>query len=275
MKNKLFHSLASLVIFSITYVHAQTTETQPRDDFYKEQRVEDNVAIPYDYVSENDVYWHKRVWRVLDPKEKMNLPFRYEGLDWKNLSPLITVLRNAALSNEVTMYADENFQKPLTAADVQKLGAGFDTIMLQDFEGNPTHDTVVEHPFDPNKVYHWRIKEDWFFNKKTSQMQVRIIGLCPMYYDDDAKIETQLFWVYYPGARNVLAKAEVFNPKNDAQRWSFEDLFEMRLFSTTIYKESNLFDRRIQDYATGLDALRESDRVKEDLFNYEHDLWSF
>lgn len=275
MKTKLFQSLAVVLSLTATYVHGQTTETQPRDLFYDEVAVKEREAVPYDYVGESDIYWHKRVWRVIDVHEKMNLPFRYEGMDWKNLSPLITTLRSAALSGEATVYDDENFKVPLTVAEVQKRGAGFDTIMLQDFEGNATHDTVIEHPFDPNKVNYYRIKEDWFFNKKSSQMQVRIMGIAPLYLDDESKTYTVLFWVYYPGARNALARAEVFNPKNDAQRWSWDDLFEMRMFTSTVTKESNVFDRRIQDYATGLDALRESDRVKTDIFNYEHDLWSY
>ena len=112
-------------------------------------------------------------------------------------------------------------------------------------------------------------------SKKTSQMQVRIIGIAPMYFDDAAQIEIPLFWVYYPGARKILATHEAFNPKNDAQRWSWDDIFEMRLFTSMVTKESNVFDRRIQDYAGPMDALRESDRVKADIFNFEHDLWSY
>lgn len=277
MKTKLLKSLfAGLLTLSSTSVFSQTTETAPRDNFYDEIRVKDNVAIPYDYVSENDVYWHKRIWRVLDVHEKMNLPFRYEGLDWKVLSPLITTLRDAAVSGEITTYEEDDFKVAYQPDVVKKRGAGMDTLPKYDINMEVIGDTVVEHPFDPNKVNHWRIKEDWFFNKKTSQMQVRIIGIAPLYYDEEAKIEYPLFWVYYPGARNLLAKAEVFNPRNDAQRWTFEDLFEMRLFTSTIIKESNVFDRRIQDYAvSGIDQLRESDRIKDDIFNYEHDLWSF
>src|SRR5437773_3011041 len=136
MRNKWIQSLAILLSLTATYVRAQTTETQPRDLFYDEVAVKEREAVPYDYVGESDVYWHKRVWRVIDVHEKMNLPFRYEGLDWKNLSPLITTLRGAALSGETTVFDDESFKNPLTVADVQKRGAGFDTIMLQDFEGN-------------------------------------------------------------------------------------------------------------------------------------------
>ena len=275
MRATCIYFLVCLMLLSVFVAKSQTTETLPRDLFYDEVAVKERQPIPYDYINENDVYWHKRVWRVIDVKEKMNLPFKYEGLDWKNLSPLVDIFRNPAVAGEKTVFDDEYFKVPLTPDQVKAKGAGFDTIPLQDFEGNYTHDTVIEKIFDPNKVHHYRIKEDWFFNKKTGQMQVRIMGIAPMYWDDQAQIEIALFWVYYPWERDILARSEAFNFKNDAQRWSWEDVFEMRLFTSTIYKESNLFDRRIQDYAAGIDALRESDRIKGDIFNFEHDLWSF
>ena len=276
MKRKLSLILVALLLSGACRLLAQTTDTQPRDLFYDEVAVKEREPIPYDYVSESDVYWHKRVWRVIDVKEKMNLPFSYEGLDWSNLKPLISVLRDAAIANEITVYDEDNFQVALTPDVVSQRGASVDTLPQYDLQtGEVIGDTIMQRPFDPNKVLHWRVKEDWFFNKKTSTMQVRIMGLAPLYYDEEAKIETPLFWIYYPSSRSVLSHNEAFNPKNDAQRRSWDDMFQMRLFSSVIIKESNVFDRRIQEYATGLDALRESDRIKEDIFNFEHDLWSY
>ncbi len=276
MKRKLSLILVALLLSGACRLLAQTTDTQPRDLFYDEVAVKEREPIPYDYVSESDVYWHKRVWRVIDVKEKMNLPFSYEGLDWSNLKPLISVLRDAAIANEITVYDEDNFQVALTPDVVSQRGASVDTLPQYDLQtGEVIGDTIMQRPFDPNKVLHWRVKEDWFFNKKTSTMQVRIMGLAPLYYDEEAKIETPLFWIYYPSSRSVLSHNEAFNPKNDAQRMSWDDMFQMRLFSSVIIKESNVFDRRIQEYATGLDALRESDRIKEDIFNFEHDLWSY
>lgn len=276
MKRKLSLILVALLLSGAGRLLAQTTDTQPRDLFYDEVAVKEREPIPYDYVSESDVYWHKRVWRVIDVKEKMNLPFSYEGLDWSNLKPLISVLRDAAIANEITVYDEDNFQVALTPDVVSQRGASVDTLPQYDLQtGEVIGDTIMQRPFDPNKVLHWRVKEDWFFNKKTSTMQVRIMGLAPLYYDEEAKIETPLFWIYYPSSRSVLSHNEAFNPKNDAQRMSWDDMFQMRLFSSVIIKESNVFDRRIQEYATGLDALRESDRIKEDIFDFEHDLWSY
>ncbi|MEM6723586.1 MAG: gliding motility protein GldN, partial [Bacteroidota bacterium] len=87
--------------------------------------------------------------------------------------------------------------------------------------------------------------------------------------------ERPLFWVYYPDAREVLARHFSFNPLNDAQRMSWEDIFELRYFASYITKESNVYDRRIQDYKAGVDILFEAEKIKNSIFNFEHDLWTF
>lgn len=253
----------------------QADETMPRDLFYDKIAPTEKEVIPYDNVREADVLWQKRIWRIIDSREKMNLPFKYEGIDWKDIKPLIFVLRDAAVSGEITVYQEDNFKVVKLPADVAKIGAGNDTIPLTDLDGNYIKDTVLVREFDPTRVSKYRIKEDWFFDEETSTMQVRIIAIAPLYYDDQIQLDLPMFWAHYPTARNVLVKQEVFNPRNDAVRLTWDDLFEMRLFSSYIYKESNVFDRRIQDYLTGTDALRESDRIKQDIFEYEHDVWSY
>jgi gliding motility associated protien GldN len=84
-----------------------------------------------------------------------------------------------------------------------------------------------------------------------------------------------MYWVYYPDLRPILVKHEVYNPRNDAVRLTWEDLFEARMFQSFIMKESNVHDRRIQEYATGIDQLFESDRIKQEMFEFEHDLWTY
>ena len=85
----------------------------------------------------------------------------------------------------------------------------------------------------------------------------------------------QIFWLYYPECRYVFANWEVFNRQNDAERRSYEDIFWKRQFNSYVIKESNVYDRNIAEYKTGIDALLESERIKEDLFVMEHDLWNF
>src|SRR5205085_10278561 len=132
------------------------------------------------------------------------------------------------------------------------------------------------------KVIAYRVKEDWFFDKQRSVMDVRIIGIAPLIYDVDEKgavrpgnVKKPIFWIYYPEVRKLLANAESFNRENDAERRSFDDIFQKRLFGSYIYKESNVYDRRIEDYKQGISALLESERIKNDITNFEHDMWEF
>lgn len=266
---------AGILLVGTFRAYGQADETMPRDLFYDKVSPVEREVVPYDNIREADVLWQKRVWRIIDSREKMNLPFKYEGIDWKDLKPLVFILRDAAISGEITVYQEDNFKTVKLPADVAKIGAGNDTIQLSDLDGNYVKDTVLVREFDPTKVSKYRIKEDWFFDKETSSMQVRIMAIAPLYYDDQIQLDLPMFWAYFPTTRNLLVKQEVFNAHNDAIRLSWDDLFEMRMFSSYIYKESNVFDRRIQDYATGTDALRESDRIKQDIFEYEHNLWSY
>jgi gliding motility associated protien GldN len=149
---------------------------------------------------------------------------------------------------------------------------------------------VTDVQLSLDQVSRLMIKEKWFFDRRYSTMQVRIIGICPMKVSmrmiedpvtgeeiNTGDISRQpLFWVYYPEIRYYLAKQEVFNPLNDAQRVSYDDLLSQRRFSSYIYKMSNVHDNRnITEYAKGMDAMFEAERLKYQLFEFEHDLWEY
>ena len=119
----------------------------------------------------------------------------------------------------------------------------------------------------------------WYFDSETSSMKVRILGLAPIrdVLDDNGnfKYEEVMFWVYYPNIREELSKHRVFMTGNDASNLTWEDFLEMRFFSSYIYKESNVRDNRLTDYLSGVDLLMEGERIKADIFNWEHDLWQY
>ena len=82
--------------------------------------------------------------------------------------------------------------------------------------------------------------------------------------------------MHFPGAREVLINAEVFNLiGNDAERRTYDDIFWKRMFGSTIVKEANVMDRKVNEYMVGLDALLEAERIKAEIFNLEHDLWEY
>jgi len=84
-------------------------------------------------------------------------------------------------------------------------------------------------------------------------------------------------YIYYPELRPFLAKQEVYNVKNNAQRLSFDDLLTWkRDFTSYIYKEANVYDRDIQDYiANSRDQRIESEKITDRLRTFESDLWEF
>lgn len=252
---------------------------EPLDGAWVKTTTKEKEIIPYDYIREADVFWAKRLWRMIDVREKMNLAFKYPQ------QPLIQIIHEAAKNGELTVYdpavvdADQ-FKQVMTVDDVKKLGTRVDTVMQVNPVTLEEEQVIQKNDLTWDKIVKYRVKEDWFFDEETSTMMCRIIGIAPIMEDYDAtgnyRGDMTMYWVYYPDLRPVLAKYEVFNPKNDAVRLSWEDLFEARFFESYIYKESNVYDRNIQEYATGMDALLESDRIKyDDMFVKEHDLWNY
>jgi hypothetical protein len=107
---------------------------------------------------------------------------------------------------------------------------------------------------------------------------VRMIAVAPVInLKSEGQIvgQTAMFWAYYPAIRNILASSEVFNWRNDGQKMSFDDVFIRRMFSSYIYKESNVNDLRIEDYAAGRDILVEADRIKYQIVDFEQALWEY
>ena len=264
-------------------VVAQTEESAPLDgvvepaldDVVDKTLMDERRILKYDNVREGDLFWQKRIWRVIDLSEKMNLPFTYPE------EPFIQILLEAAKSGEATVYStiDDKFTSPFSADDVKTMGSSVDTIITFNPDTYEEEIQIVTNDLNPEDIKRYRIKEDWFFDSESSTLQVRILGIAPLkeVYDDNDNFlyEQPLFWAYYPYMRDLLARKETFNPFNDAIRMSWEDIFEMRYFSSYISKESNVYDRRIKDYKSGLDILVEADNIKEEILNFEHDLWTY
>lgn len=243
---------------------------------YERKIYEEKQVIPYEHIREADVFWQKRIWRLIDVREKMNLPFKFQ-YHFPN-ETFFYMVHRAVLNGEAQAFDDEDFISPLAIDKVKQIGAGVDTVPVIDpITGEVTGYTPKVRELNYNDVNQFRLKEDWVFDEETSTMQVRILGIAPILELNvgGQKIPSPMYWVYYPDMRKVFARKEIFNPKNDAIRMTWEDIMEFRYFSSYIIKESNVYDRTIASYSNGIDALLEGERVKNDIFNFEHDLWSY
>lgn len=251
------------------------TASVVRDGAYDRNIAKERRPLPYAPLREADIFWEKRVWRVIDTRQKMNQPFNYPPKPFINI--LLEVVRNN--KNDVPIYIDDEFKQRISIDDLDKRLGSLDTIQVYDPDKDEYITKVVKNDFNWTTVNFFRIKEDWIFDEQSSTMLVRIIGIAPIrdVVDNNGNYRGQeaMFWAYYPSLRNYLVKYDAFSPFNNAMSLSWDDIFEMRRFASHIIKASNIHDRRISDYATGRDALLEAENIKKQIMEFEHNLWSY
>ncbi len=267
MKNILWIAIFSCIALS--------SKAQALDDIVERKILKERKVLAYAPLREADLMWEKRIWRVIDFREKMNHSFTYPE------EPFVKILMDAAENCEITVYNTENdkFTYAMDSIALNEILYETDTVEVFDPVTYDSKLVVTSTSINPEDVKRIRVKEQWFFDEATSTMQVRIIGIAPLIEvrgeDGSFRHEKPLFWAYYPELRPLLAQRKVFNPHNDQSNVSWEDLFERRFFSSYIYKKSNVHNDRLQDVYTGVDLLLEADKIKQEIFNYEHDLWSY
>ena len=279
---KVFILLMIVGLFST----AKTTKAQVLDGIYEKAHVVNNRPIPYPYVREADVLWAKKVWRIIDLRERINLPLYYPVRPMDDRFSLIELLIYGIQYEGLTAYSaknDDEFKVTIPYDQVQiEMGAVNDTSEVLNVATNQYETKIIAGDRKSDEVKQVMVKEIWFFDRNYSRLDVRILGLCPIreYVEnssgEDEIKKKQVFWIYYPQARDLFARHEVFNPKNDAQRRTFDDIFIKRHFGSYIVREANVYNNRtIDTYAQGLDAMLESERIKTEISNFEHDLWEF
>ncbi len=261
-----------------TPVEEESAEA-PIDDVVKKEIMGQRKVLPYQPIRESDIFWEKRIWRIIDVREKMNLPFAYPE------EPFFKILSDAATKGDLPVYStDEDgakFKKRLSTDDVLSMLSKTDTVVTFDPETYEEKLQIVRNDINWEDVKRFRVKEVWFFDKETSTLQVRILGIAPMIdvrdNEGNFRFEKPMFWVYYPHAREMFARHRVFTMGGNTNvTTSWEDMFEMRHFASYIYKESNVYDRKLEDAGyLGVDLLMQSERIKNEIFNWEHDLWQY
>lgn len=250
--------------------------------------LKERVPLPYEHLRADDAVYRHKVWREIDTREKINLPFKYSADEDNGNQRFISILLQAVQDSSVTVFSniDDRFTTPMTKGDVAKIVGGDEIdVPIIDSNGVTTGTRKMRPEINLDSFYKFRVKEEVIFDKESSRLFWRILGIAPVKNVITSMGvnlgETELFWVYYPDMRPVFAKYEVYNGKNFGARMSWEELFESRFFYGRIIKSTidNPYDRQIKNYPglteNGILQLLEGENIKEKIFNYEQDLWSY
>jgi gliding motility associated protien GldN len=258
------------------------------DEAVETSSLRDRTPLPYENLRADDALFRHKIWREIDTREKMNLPFRYSADDNNGNQRFISILLQAIQDSAVTVFnsIDDRFTTPMTKSEVGSIVAGAEVaVPIIDSNGVQTGVVYKRNEVNLDSFYKFRIKEEVIFDKESSRLFWRILGIAPLKRIVTASGldmgESELFWVYYPDMRPIFAKYEVYNGKNFGARMSWEELFESRMFYGRIIKSTidNPYDQYIKNYG-GLNdkpilQLLEGENIKEKIFNYEQDLWSY
>jgi gliding motility associated protien GldN len=275
------------VMFFLLGAANQESKAQIIDGAYKREDLSKRKPTPLPYVREADVMWSKKVWRIIDLREKMNQALYFPTKEVEGRINLVNLLMAGIKDGKLTAYdakSDDEFKIPMTYEQVKEaFGATTRTRKVKDPDTGEMVEKVVPGEVRSEQVKQFMLKEEWYFDKSTSTLNVRIIGICPIreyYRDEDVNMESvqqqQVFWIYYPEARELMAANDIFNSENTARTSSFDDVFLKRIFNSYIVKEANVYNNRnINQYLSGKDAMLESKRIENDIFDYEQNLWEY
>jgi gliding motility associated protien GldN len=257
------------------------------DNAFIKNGVMERTPLPYEDLRWDDALYAEKVWRELDLREKLNQTFRYDAEDDNGSQMFVDMLLKAIREDSITAFSDDRFSQPMTADEINTLTSGGQPDTTAVYDPNDINKVVkyvvTQKSFDPKSIVKLRLKEEWVFDREASRMFVRILGIAPLKMEylpnGQERGVSVMFWVYYPDLRPLLAKYEVYNPKNMGMgRMTWEELFESRMFSSYIVKSTldNPANRTVkQTMRDPILSLLEGDNIKDKIFNYEQDLWSY
>lgn len=281
---------------TFTFAQSNLLNAKTPDQIGKKTEAElvadNDKPLPYGYVMDRDVLMGKRTWEIIDLDERVNFPYYFpvEGdiMKTKERQPLYNVLINAIKDGKITeVYDSSYFTDKKSIKDIESSLMFIDTTDAgrEYFNAGETipEEFITKTEIEAYHVDSYKVVGYWYFDKRQGELKYRMLGICPVVPDvytmnSDEKDYIELFWVYFPAARDVLHEAKSFNDRNSAMPFSFDHLLNARRFSSVIYLEENVYgDREIKEYMqeNAQMQLLEADRIKEKIRDFEQDMWNY
>lgn len=287
-----FVPVALLVLLPLSLC-AQTETGGNGGDIHTHQLEQTRKALPFPNLRETDIVWQTQLWRTIDMHELFNQFFYFpiDNPDPSGKKSLAYVLWDAVVAGEIPIYEDDALEVPIDNELFVQQYTKADTIQLEigyDEDDNEQYETIIRpREFDGAEILQYAVNEAWFLGKEETRRQVRCLALAPLKqsYHKFANTEEEiylgllpLFWVpmQNPVVRSLLVRYTAYVSENNViNQPSFDWVFISQYYQSYITKESNIYNRRITDYATGEDAVLEADLIEDKLADIENDMWDF
>lgn len=299
------------VFVSINSLHAQTKQMPffERNGTVALQTTEmnslaDTIAVVNHRF--DDVVWSRIVYRIIDMRDKQNYQIYFPTIPNDQYRSLFRLILDAVVNDTLRAYDKvERDIQPLYKSILPKdsLKNIFVYITNDTINKTTTKDQLISEDPITQKLnvskflYPAYIKDQLkfvtqeivFFDKHTSRMYSKIIGIAPIYGLTESNVtlgsnndawsylqSSVLCWFLFDELRPYLAKQYVIPSGNDTQRLTYDEFFAQKLYSSYILGDSNINNRTLLQYLTDPEKIRkEQQRIETEMLNFEQDLWEY
>jgi gliding motility associated protien GldN len=254
----------------------------------------------------DDIVWSRVVYRIIDLRDKQNYQLYFPSTPNEKYRSLFRVILDAVVNDSLQAYdkVERDIQPLYTnVLDKDSLKSIFVSITNDTINKTTTKDQLIVkdpvtqeltvskflYPAYVKNQYKFLTQEIVFFDKHTSRLYSKIIGIAPLYGLTETNISlgdtkdiwsylqsSVLCWFLFDELRPYLARQYVIPNGNETQRLTYDEFFAQRLYSSYLLGDSNMHNRMIVKYMNDpVKIKKEQDRIETELLNFEQDLWEY
>ena len=210
--------------------------------------------------------WQRVIYRELDLTKDVNAVLYYPEEPTDGLTNMFSILFDAFVKGNLKAYEYIDGRELLDEAHQVKV-----------------QDVLETHGIDPSdvpcyQVLSYYIKEQWDFDRNTSQYDSHIVAICPILHrqgEFGGITRYPLFWLRYDELRPFIIDRLVMSSGiNTAVRYSIDDFFTLAKYEGEIYKVQNPRGLTLmQQYPDEAQLKAKREEIENELKNFGKTIW--